>query len=246
MSELSTLVKDDEAARQASAGPPVATHPERAAGSHFRSCVDAIEKLDAASLEAALTQAGSSLSITALLDGVLVPLMETLGERWRLGSMNIYQEHMASAVVRSVLDALRTSLARPFAAPNIVVSTPPGHRHEIGALMAAVVAAAEGWSVTYLGTDLPPEEIAAAAVRRAAGVVGLSIVYEEGNGDTVSQLQRLRALLPRGVAILVGGRAAGPLLASLDGSGLIHVPDLPSLRAELSALREQARVLGRD
>lgn len=245
LGELEALVADDDSAREAAPVPKSSSRPDPSARSHFRACIEAVERLDAASLQAALTLAGADLSTPVLLEGVLLPLMETIGERWHVGSINVYQEHMASAVVRSALESLRLSHNRPFASPNIVLGTLSGHRHEIGALMAAVVAASEGWNVTYLGPDLPPEEIAAAAARRGAGVVGVSLVYAEDQDGTVAQLRKIRTLLPRGVAMLVGGRAAGELTASLGEPGVVHTPDLPALRRELAALKDQASAIGR-
>jgi methanogenic corrinoid protein MtbC1 len=48
-------------------------------------------------------------------------------------------------------------------APKILVTTPQGQLHELGALIVSAVASTEGWNVTYLGPNLPAEEIVGAA-----------------------------------------------------------------------------------
>ena len=86
--------------------------------------------------------------------------------------------------------------------------------HEFGALLVAASVAAEGWRVTYLGTDLPAEDIGEAAVRTRADAVALSLVYPAGDVAVGDELRRLRQSLAgpcratrrrRGVGQLCGG-----------------------------------------
>ena len=65
----------------------------------------------------------------------------------------------------------------------MVCATPNGQRHEIGALLGAVMAAAAGWRITFLGADLPVEEIAAAAVSLRADGVAISLVHPEDDPE---------------------------------------------------------------
>ena len=69
-------------------------------------------------------------------------------------------EHLASAVIRRVLESLANSVMPGPEAPGLVVATPAGQIHEFGALFVAAAAATQGWRVTYLGTDLPASDIA--------------------------------------------------------------------------------------
>jgi methanogenic corrinoid protein MtbC1 len=94
---------------------------------------------------------------------VIVSLLHRVGERWYEGSLRIAQEHLASAVVRGFLGSQREVFDYPETAPTLVVTTPAGQLHELGALVVATAAASEGWRATYLGPNLPAEEIAGAA-----------------------------------------------------------------------------------
>jgi methanogenic corrinoid protein MtbC1 len=73
--------------------------------------------------------------------------------------------HLASAIVRSFVGSLNGAFNTLSLAPAIVVTTPAGQLHEIGALLAAAAAASDGGHVTYLGPSLPASEIAAAAAQ---------------------------------------------------------------------------------
>ena len=76
------------------------------------------------------------------------------------------------------------------------------------ALIVAATARDLGWHVTYLGPNLPVEEIAACAIARNAKAVALSVVYPEKCPIIEEKLRRIRELLPQGIGLIVGGRAA--------------------------------------
>jgi hypothetical protein len=90
--------------------------------------------------------------------------------------------------------------AKPFGAtdqaPILVVATPGGQVHELGALLVGTTAANLGWQVTYLGASLPAAEIAGAARQKGARAVALSLVYPEDDPQLASELAPLRESLP--------------------------------------------------
>lgn len=242
--ELEELIAGDLSAAASSDGDGFAVPGPRSGDAAARaeaiseSCLTAIRRLDARTFELALERASVELSRTHLIDGVLEPLMRTVGELWRTGELRPAHEHMASAVMRSFLGGLCETGGLPEVAPRIVITTPRRQRHEIGALLAAASAAAEGWTVLYLGPDLPAEEVAAAARDTGARAVGLSITYPPDDPAVGGELARLGRLLPAGVALLVGGRSAPAYRTSVEAVGGRLVDDLSALRDLLSALRE--------
>jgi MerR family transcriptional regulator, light-induced transcriptional regulator len=200
-------------------------------------CLAAAQRLDVRELELQIERASVALSRTNLLEKLLVPLMQRIGDLWHQGTLRPIHEHVASSVVRSFLGGMRGAFHTDPAAPHLVVTTPARQHHELGALIAAATAAGEGWQVTYLGPDLPPEEIAAAAVQKGARAVALSITYPPDDLLLVDELKKLRRLLGPRVALIVGGRAASGYNAVLDEIGALQVGDMGDLRQELAALR---------
>jgi MerR family transcriptional regulator, light-induced transcriptional regulator len=118
-------------------------------------------------------------------------------------------------------------------APRLVVATLPGQVHELGALMVAVTAAAEGWAVTYLGPDLPAADLASTAKETGARAVAVSVVYVADDGDVVSALWEARAALPPDVPLLLGGAAAGMIRLERHPPGIVVLDTLAELRAQL-------------
>jgi len=201
-------------------------------------CIAAVEKLDSRVLEDALKRGATELGAQGLLQRVIAPLAQTIGELWRDGSITAAHEHFASAVIRVFLG----HAAKPFAgsgnAPVLIVATPTGQIHELGALLVGAAAANLGWHVTYLGASLPAAEIAGAARQNRARAVALSLVYPEDDPRLEGEIIRLRESLPMEVTLLAGGRAMPAYREALDKIGATQIKDLAHFCSTLDELRK--------
>lgn len=238
--ELAAIVAQDEKA--IARAPRPQPRPSRASeGSspeaYRAACLDAARELDFERLRAALGSARLELTLPVLLERVLGPFLEEIGDLWHRGDLRISQEHLASSVVRSVLSGQESARSVSRGAPVAVVTTPPGQRHELGALMASVTASAEGWRVVYLGADLPVEEIASAVRQVKARALLLSMVYPSDDPYLPEEIRKLRSLVGEDLAVVAGGRASGSYRRALEEIDALIVDDLPGLRAQLDALR---------
>lgn len=242
--ELDELVRlDEESAADAATGAPLEpTSPRSPTGSvldYVAPALLAARRLNAAELEAILERAAVTLGVPEFLDGVVARVLDDIGRGWRERSVSIAQEHLATAVVRRVLGWLLGVYRVDGAAPRLVVATPPGQVHELGALMVAVSAAAEGWAVTYLGPDLPVADLVSAVAQTGARAVALSVVYVPDDRDLGPVLRETRASLPARVPLLLGGAAAGAI--HLDGAagGVQRMNSLAELRSLLRAMADE-------
>lgn len=198
----------------------------------------AIEAMDGLRLRRELSRGVMALGVTAFLEEVADPLLREIGARWHEGRLSIAQEHLGTVVVREVLGWVRESAETSDSAPRLVVATLVNQLHEGGALLAAAAAAAEGWRVTYLGTNLPSADIAATAVRTGARAVAVSVIFPADDPAVPGYFATLRQGLPAHVALLVGGSATASYSDAIDAAEGEIVSDLPGLR---SLLRELAR-----
>ena len=242
--QLQALVQEDESAEvlaseqtQYSADSASTQAHSETSQTHLSACLEAVEQLNAEALESAFLRASIALGRVAVIDQVLVPLAHQVGERWRAGSLRIVHEHLASAATRFFLDGLRSTTTIPASAPRIVITTPAGQPHELGALAAAATAATEGWNVSYLGANLPAEEIVAAVDHSQAQALALSIVYPPDDPHLGQELRTIRRSLPEDVAILIGGRAAVHYQQEISEIGATRLGDLPSFRHTLEEVR---------
>jgi MerR family transcriptional regulator, light-induced transcriptional regulator len=248
--QVAQLPTDKLGTLMAASVSPQARAPRAAAeapqsASFLDECVAAIRSLDAHALDDALKRAATALGALGLLQRVVAPLTQTVGDLWREGTLTSAHEHFASAAIRVFLG----NVARPFGAmddaPVVVVATPAGQVHELGALLVAAIAASLGWQVTYLGASLPAAEIAGAAHQRRARAVALSLVYPEDDPHLEGELTRLREALPADTTLLVGGRTMPAYRETLVGLGALLVEDLVQLGVALDRLRRPGRKVKR-
>lgn len=204
---------------------------------YLEACMAAVKRLDGSELERAIGRAAVALSQPVLIDEVLVHLIHRVGDMWHDGRLRVIHEHLVTAVIRSFWGSMRSGQETPGNAPNLVITTPAGQQHELGAVMAAATAAAMGWKTTYLGPNLPAEEIAAALEFNPALAVALSIVYPEDDPLLEQELRKLRRYLPREVALIAGGRAVENYRNVLEEIGASIVYDLAGFREKLTGLR---------
>lgn len=189
----------------------------------------ASRRYDCEGLRRVLLQARLHLGQRGMLHQVICPLIIQIGSKWQHGVMRPSHEHIATAVIRELLLTPVPGSQTPVHAPELVVATPAGELHELGALIVAASARDLGWYVTYLGPNLPVEEIAACAIARHATAVALSVVYPEGCPLIVEKLRLMRELLPPTMRFIVGGRSSDGYRALLPDESIQWVKCLHGL-----------------
>lgn len=152
---------------------------------------------------------------------VLVPVLRGIGEAWHRGEVSVAQEHLASTFLRARLQELLDLAGYPQGAP-ILVTTPPGERHEIGAMMAAYLLRRQGLPALYLGPDTPLPDLKALAQALGARGVVLSALL-------VESLRALPDGALAGVAPRVALGGAGATAEEAKRLGALYVEDLGGL-----------------
>jgi DNA-binding transcriptional MerR regulator/methylmalonyl-CoA mutase cobalamin-binding subunit len=240
LTRLDQESREDDAAVPAPGGNGGAPATERSrvegAREYTREVLQAARGLDAVELQAVLERAAVTLGVPVFLDEVVASALDGIGHGWAAGSVSVAQEHMATVVLRRVLGWLIRVYEDTGGAPRLVVATPPGQVHEMGALMVAASAAAQGWGVTYLGPDLPVADLLSAAAQTGARAVALSVVYLAHDADLLAALRETRDGLPRDVLLLLGGAAAPEIRPHAEAAGALVIDSLPDLRDLLRRL----------
>ena len=203
---------------------------------YVTACVEAARTFEGDRLRRLLHRARLQFGQRAMLTRVIAPLIRELGESWQEGQLRAGHEHLGTAIIKEVLMTPVPGSQTAVNAGEIIVSTPSGEIHELGALLVAASARDLGWRVTYLGPNLPAEEIAACARARSARAVALSMVYPEHCTAMQAQVRELRRLLPEGIALIVGGRAAASCQQALTGLNVQWAHDLASLDRLLASV----------
>ncbi|MGA1206403.1 MAG: MerR family transcriptional regulator [Gammaproteobacteria bacterium] len=201
-----------------------------------------IAMMDQFRFDQQLQQALIDLSLPGFLEQVLGPLLSEIGEATRRGQLRIAHEHMATAHLRTFLGALRFREVFTGTEPKIVVTTPTGQLHELGALMIAALVSIDGWQPVYLGPNTPADEIIAAVKQSGAKAVSLSLTYPADDPRIPLELTRLRAQLPEEVALFVGGSAMQTHQDLIARLGLQTATSLDAFRSALLQSRRTVRL----
>lgn len=227
ISELAPLPDD---ALEALLGDAPRAAREPVGDAPLRRIREAVERLDLRDAENLLSMQFAALGPMLFARELAAPLLREIGDRWERGDASVAAEHMLSSLTRGILGAALRASGAQRGGPRVVFATPTGEQHEFGALIAAITAMGAGADVTYLGADLPADELARAAERVGARAVALGIVGLDPSASRAF-LEDLARRLPRGVEVWCGG------------SGAVDAPGCEVL--ELEALERRIQRLAR-
>ena len=228
--QIASLVEGDLAARERSAPPemewPVSSETVDEAFAHSRA-------LDASALDTTLRRAATAMGVTAFIETVAAPLLRRVGDEWHAGRLAPPQEHLVSSVLHDIIVGTMRAFPQQSGAPKVLVATPAGDRHSIGAALVGAASALEGWNVLYLGADLPAADIADAARTAGVRIVALSIVYTEDRARVLGEVRALRSRLPADMVLIAGGAGATSLATELAAMDVRVESSVSGLVAEL-------------
>lgn len=181
-----------------------------------RKAIKLLHDNDVTGLEAHLRRDLSRRGITAFIHQTAAPLTEALGEAWAKGSIEVYQEHLYTAVLTGLLYPA-IALAKPRRGyPKMLFATPPEELHVIGLLMAQAVIADLGVHCIGLGPHMPIDEIEKAVIASGAEIVGLSFSSAYPERRIRPFLIDLRKRLPDAIEVWVGGAGASHIKRPLE------------------------------
>lgn len=161
------------------------------------------------------------IPLAKIFDAGIAGALREVGRQWQSGSRTIALEHRFT---QKILDALHGVLiseeeraqALVFAEgadrrPHALIGCAEACHHEIGGFMARVLLLRAGWTVTYLGANVPYEEIAGIQELERAQLVCIGFAPPLGAGDVRRCLKVLNALRSpqagnsRAYKLVVGG-----------------------------------------
>lgn len=153
-----------------------------------------------------------AISIPELYTLVLGPLMTDTGAAWQSGVTRIWEEHYASATVRTIVESLAArvlaeSARKPRKDETVLLACPPDEYHDLGLRMLLDRMLLAGYDAHFLGADTPIAEIIDAAVRLNASLVILSASTHFHRVQLRETLAALSRGLPAKTRLAVGGPA---------------------------------------
>lgn len=220
------------------------------APSYDRPCPDPWEEADAfgkavlagqrreasALFNSALDRQGS---LPAAEIHVIQPALYEVGRGWQQNRVSVAQEHLATAMAQSLM-AQGFARFEPAAdnGRKALFACPAGNHHSVGLRMVADAFEVSGWSVHYLGANVPLPALIDQIRQLQPDLVGLSASLPQQLRGLREALAVLRtSFAGAGPRLAVGGLVFNqfPLLAQSFGAELLGA-DALSAAAAASAL----------
>jgi DNA-binding transcriptional MerR regulator len=152
---------------------------------------EALERLDDVGAHAAFDRLLADMTVGAVLEQVVLPLLRDIGDRWARGEISVGQEHFAANLLRGRLLGLARGWDRG-AGPRAVLACPPGEEHDLGLIAFGLALRDQGWRITFLGADTPFDALLDVARSVRPDAVVLAVTDPERLGPVEAALPELR------------------------------------------------------
>ncbi len=174
---------------------------------------------------------------------VLQPALVEVGRRWETNRITVADEHMATAITQYVMARVDSGRAPATGAETgrMVVTGVEGELHQVGAQMVADVLESDGWSVRFLGSNLPLEGVLDAVAGHRADTLGISTTMLFNIPSVRRLVEAARARFDGELQIVLGGaafRVAPELWRELGAD--VFAPDIEAARRLLGGGRSAA------
>lgn len=159
-----------------------------------------------------LTRAAIEANVPAaeILTEGLIAGMQVVGKQFKEGEIFLPEVLMSGEAMKAAMKLLRPLLAKEDAvkrfAGKAAIGTVIGDVHDIGKNIVIMMLEGNGWEVTDLGVDIPPEEFCKAVKENDFQILGLSALLTAtmpGQEQTIAALKT--AGLRDKVKIVIGG-----------------------------------------
>jgi len=156
-------------------------------------------------LRIALSRSLMRQGLADFLSKTLAALNHLVGDAWMRGEIRIFEEHLYSEQVTTVLRSAIATIRDSNGCPRVLLTTLPGEAHSLGLLMVEATLSLSGAHCIMLGVQTPISEIVLAAKTHQIEVVVLSFSAAMTPAQIKIGLMQMRNALPQEVAIWAGG-----------------------------------------
>ncbi len=165
-----------------------------------------IRGLKEGAAEATKAALASGAAPLELVDKLLIPALDQVGQGFEKGTLYLPQLLMSAEAAKAAFEVVKAAMAGQSQEKRgtVVLATVKGDIHDIGKNIVKVLLENYGFQVDDLGRDVAPEAIAAAAAQPEVRLVGLSALMTTTVVHMEETIALLRQQAPQ-VQVVVGG-----------------------------------------
>lgn len=170
--------------------------------------------------------------VITIYEGVIKPAMYKVGELWEEGKISVATEHLASAIVETLLGHLHYRIIKNAGTNKmvVVITSVEDEVHQIGAKMVSDMFELHGWTSHFLGANTPMDELLDFISQINPTIIGLSMSINLHTRNLEKTISKIRERIPE-MPILVGGQGLIEDRKDLmmKHTGVLYLKDLPAL-----------------
>ncbi|NCC05381.1 MAG: hypothetical protein EOM37_15395 [Proteobacteria bacterium] len=156
---------------------------------------------------------------------VLLPSMAEVGRLWELNELEIFQEHLATETMRTLVAGLTSAAPEPaLPCRTALVSCAPEDKHDLIPLLLAAHLTFGGWSAVNLGGGLPAVQIARTVAFLRPDALFLTFTMLSMLEGVLDVIDRVRLEFPD-CRVILGGRGAFAARELLESRGAFVADD---------------------
>ncbi len=167
-----------------------------------RGLARAAQTLDTAACTAIISEALASRGVVMTWDGLLVPVLAAVGDRWQGSGRGIEVEHALSAVVQDCLARTLRIMGEPVNFRAVLLACAPEEMHSLPLWAVAAALSERGIYARVFGAGLPADSLQQAVHR--LGPAAVFVWAQLPDSARRSQLAPLAAFRPT-PAVFAGG-----------------------------------------
>ena len=177
----------------------------------------ALEAFDDRRANALLDEALAEMSLRAFLEGLVLPLLREVGDRWKRSEASTAQEHFTTSLLRGRLLGLGRGWGSG-SGPLAMLACPSGERHDLGLVSFGLLLHEQGWRIAFFGQDTPAVSLRDTADSLSPQAVVVSAVDSRRFRDSVDEL----TAIAKAWDLFVGGAGASRRFANRVGATVLE------------------------
>lgn len=150
-------------------------------------------------------------SVAEIFDQIVSPTFNQVGDMWKRGELEVYQERRGCEICLNAFRELRSMLLT--AAPDSMTAvggTLEGDHYLLPTLSVELTLTSLGWNANSLGSNLPVDSLFRAVDAQQPDLVWISISHLENQSDIANRINELSKKMPPVTTLVVGGSALHP------------------------------------
>jgi len=179
--------------------------PETPSNDQIEQILNVLQNTDASELESVLSVTYQQQGMKRFIIDTLVPLLQSVGQRWAAGKLQIFEEHLLSEVLTRFINTEISMIQKTAQRPRVLLATLPGEEHTLGLLMVSAMLSADNIPVINLGAEVPLDQLVSAVARFDADVLGVTFSGSYQYENIRANLQELRDAIAEDVPVWTGG-----------------------------------------